>query len=79
VVFWGLESLCLVGFLWILREITAHGSEQLKALRLIVGIVQVLGMIFGWLPLVGSICAAAALVIGGVFLLAFWKEMKSAE
>ena len=79
VVFWGLESLCLVGFLWILREITAHGSEQLKALRLIVGIVQVLGMVFGWLPLVGSICAAAALVIGGVFLLAFWKEMKSAE
>ena len=79
VAFWALELLCLAGFLWILREVTAEGSEQLKTLRLIVGVVLVLGMLFGWMPLVGSICRTAALVISGVFLLAFWKEMKSAE
>ena len=79
VAFWALEFFCLAGFLWILREVTAEGSEQLKTLRLIVGVVLVLGMIFGWMPLVGSICRTAALVTGTVFLLAFWKEMKSAE
>ena len=78
VAFWALEFACLAGFLWLLRKITTDGSEQLKTLVLIVTVVQVLSMIFGWMPLVGSICAAAALVISGVFLLAYWKEMKSA-
>ena len=78
VAFWVLEFACLAGFLWLLRKITTDGSEQLKILVLIVTVVQVLSMIFGWMPLVGSICAAAALVISGVFLQAFWKEMKSA-
>ena len=77
VAFWALEFACLAGFLWLLRKITTDGSEQLKTLVLIVGVVQVLGMVLGWMPLVGSICRTAALVIGGVFLLAFWKEMKS--
>ena len=80
VVFWGLESLCLVGFLWILREITAHGSEQLKALRLIVAVVEVLAALLGWVPLVGGICGAATQVTAIVFLLTYWKEIKrSAE
>lgn len=79
VVFWALEFLCLAGFLWLLRKITVSGSEQLKTLGLIVTVVQVLSTIFGWIPMVGSICRTAALVISGVFLLAFWKEMKSAE
>ena len=74
VAFWALEFFCLVGFLWILREVTAHGSEQLKALRLIVAVVEVLAALLGWVPLVGSICRTAALVTGIVFLLAYWKK-----
>ena len=79
VAFWALEFFCLAAFLWSLREVTAHGSEQLKALRLIVAVVEVLAALLGWMPLVGSICRTAALVTGIVFLLAYWKEMKSAE
>ena len=79
VAFWALEFFCLAGFLWILREVTAEGSEQLKGLWLIVAVVEVLAALLGWVPLVGSICRTAALVTGIVFLLAYWKEMKSAE
>ena len=79
VVFWALEFSCLAAFLWLLKEIVADGSEQLKGLWLIVAVVEVLVALLGWVPLVGSICRTAALVTGIVFLLAYWKEMKSAE
>ena len=78
VVFWALEFSCLAAFLWLLKGIVADGSEQLKGLRLIVAVVEVLAALLGWVPLVGSICRTAALVTGIVFLLAYWKEMKSA-
>ena len=80
VVFWVLEFICLAVFLWLLRGIAADGSEQLKGLWLIVAVVEVLSALLSWVPLIGSICRAAALVTGIVFLLAYWKEIRrSAE
>lgn len=80
VVFWVLEFICLAVFLWLLWGIAADGSEQLKGLWLIVAVVEVLSALLSWVPLIGSICRAAALVTGIVFLLAYWKEIRrSAE
>ena len=75
---WGLELVCLLVFLRLLKAIVAKGSEQIRGLYLIVAVMQVLHHALGWVPLVGSICGAATLVTGAVFLLAFWKEIKSA-
>ena len=75
---WGLELGCLLVFLWLLKAVVARGSEQIRGLYLIVTVVQLLRRLLGWVPLVGSICGAAELVTGIVFLLAFRKEMKSA-
>ena len=75
---WGLELGCLLVFLWLLKAIVSKGSEQIKGLYLIVAVMQILHHTLGWVPLVGSICGAASLVTAAVFLLAFWKEMKSA-
>lgn len=75
---WGLELVCLAVFLWLTRAIVAGGSEQIRSLYLIVAVMQFLCHALGWVPLVGRICAAAALVTGVVFLIAFRKEMKSA-
>lgn len=79
---WVLELGCLIAFLWLLGQITACLSlpEQLKGLYPIVAVVQVLGHVLGWVPLIGSVCSVASAVVSAVFLLAFWKEMKkSAE
>lgn len=80
VAFWALEFICLAVFLWLLRTIVADCGEQVKGLWLMVAVVEVLAALLGWVPLIGSICRAAALVTGIVFLLAYWKEIRrSAE
>lgn len=76
VVFWALEFGCLAVFLWLLRAIVADCGEQVKGLWPIVAVVEVLSALLNWVPLVGGICGAAALVTGIVFLLAYWKEIK---
>ena len=77
---WVLELGCLAAFLWLMKQVVADRDVQLRGLYPMVAVVQVLALLLGWVPLVGSICAVASAVVSVVFLLCFWKELKkSAE
>lgn len=58
----------------------SHGWElesgSLRSIWLIFAVLSVLCHLIGWVPLVGSFCWTAALIVGILFLGAFWNCRK---
>lgn len=85
---WGLELAELIAMLTLLRSMIAGvaqmerrqcralDSEKLKAVWLVLAVMQPLCHLVSWVPLVGSVCTAASAVTGVLFLIAFSGSRK---
>lgn len=76
----------LVLTLWMLRcirrglEELVGSGERLKAMGLILAVLLPICYLVSWVPVVGSVCEAAAAVVSALYLLTLFGEMKkSAE
>lgn len=86
VVFWAIGLAVLAVTLGLLHAVARglkemdRNTERLQAMTLILAVLLPLCHLAGWIPLVGSVCAVAAAVISGLYLLVLFVTMrKSAE
>ncbi len=79
---WGLGMIAEAGMLVLLfltvRSIrTNENAARLQGLLTVVAVLQILAHLMGWVPVVGKITVAAALIGSACFLVAFRREISN--
>lgn len=67
-----------IAMILLIRKIVAGlgQPEGLKAMWMILAVIQPLCHLLSWIPLVGPVCTVASAVTGVLFLATFWKSRK---
>lgn len=73
-VFWCVEFLAGIGALVLLHRIV-RSHKGPRELFPVFACIRVLAMLLGWIPLVGTVCAIAYIVVVGCFLIAVYKPL----
>ena len=73
-VFWCLELLVGIGMLVLVHRIVG-GRKGPRELFWVLACLWVLALLLGWVPLVGTVCAIAYIVVTGCFLIAVYKPL----
>ena len=75
---WCLELLVGIGMLVLIRRIV-RGHKGPRELFWVLACLWLLALLLGWVPLVGTVCAIAYIVVVGCFLAAAYKPLTGEE
>ena len=75
VVFWGVELAAEIVMLLLVRRIIGN-RKGIKELFPVLACMRALSMLLGWVPLVGTVCAVANMVVAVCFLAAYRPVVK---